>query len=82
MDSTARGELREMVVRLVHAHEQRRYQELLQEHHYLGHLPKIGETLWYVASWREHWVALLSFSAAALKCAPRDRWFGWSWRQP
>jgi hypothetical protein len=45
-------------------------------------LPKIGETLWYAASWREHCVVLLSFSAAALKCAARDRWIGWSWRQP
>src|SRR5438034_602042 len=68
-DSAARTELREMVVRLVHSSEQPRYQELMREHHYLGHLPKIGETLWYVASWREQWVALLSFSASALKCA-------------
>ena len=70
-----------MVVRLVHSSEQPRYQELMREHHYLGHLPKIGETLWYVASWREQWVALLSFSASALKCAARDRWIGWSFRQ-
>src|SRR5207253_4168376 len=80
-DSAARTELREMVVRLVHSSEQPRYQELMREHHYLGHLPKIGETLWYVASWREQWVALLSFSASALKCAARDRWTGWSFRQ-
>jgi hypothetical protein len=80
-DSAARTELREMVVRLVHSSEQPRYQELMREHHYLGHLPKIGETLWYVASWREQWVALLSFSASALKCAARDRWIGWSFRQ-
>src|SRR6266699_2197155 len=80
-DSAARMELREMVVRLVHSSEQPRYQELMREHHYLGHSPKIGETLWYVASWREKWVALLSFSASALKCAARDRWIGWSFRQ-
>ena len=80
-DSAARTELREMVVRLVHSSEQPRYQELMREHHYLGHLPKIGETLWYLASWREQWVALLSFSASALKCAARDRWIGWSFRQ-
>src|SRR5260370_8411082 len=77
-DSAARTELREMVVRLVHSSEQPRYQELMREHHYLGHLPKIGETLWYLASWREQWVALLSFSASALKCAARYRWIGWS----
>jgi hypothetical protein len=53
----------------------------MQQHHYLGALPKISETLWYVATWREEWVALLSFSAAALKCAVRDRWIGWNFRQ-
>ena len=53
----------------------------MRQHHYLGDLPKIGETLWYVASWGEQWVALLSFSASALKCAARDRWIGWSLRQ-
>ena len=52
----------------------------MQEHHYLGSLPKIGETLWYVALWRDQWVALLSFSASALKCAARDRWIGWNFR--
>jgi Domain of unknown function (DUF4338)/DDE_Tnp_1-associated len=46
-------------------------------HHYLGYLPKIGHTLWYVAIYHEQWVALLSFSAAAWKCAVRDRWIGW-----
>src|SRR5208283_2390964 len=61
--------------------EQPRYQDLMQEHHYLGSLPKIGETLWYVASWHEEWVALLSFSASALKCAARDHWIGWDFRQ-
>jgi len=52
----------------------------MQQHHYLGFLPKIGETLWYVAAWRDQWVALLSFSASALKCAARDRWIGWDLR--
>ena len=40
-------------------------------------VPKIGETLWHVATYRSEWVALLSFSAAAWKCAVRDRWIGW-----
>jgi len=40
---------------------------------YLGALAKIGETVWYVAIWREQWVAQLSLSAAALKCGVRDR---------
>jgi hypothetical protein len=52
----------------------------MDQHHYLGFLPKIGETLWYVALMGEQWVALLSFSAAALKCAARDQWVGWDRR--
>src|SRR5436190_13332406 len=67
VDWAWRPELSEMVVRLVRSDEQRRCQQLMREHHYLGYLPKIGETLWYVASWREQWLALLSFSGSALR---------------
>jgi hypothetical protein len=73
--------LRESQARLVTDTEQQRFQQLMQEHHYLGALRKIGETLWYVVTNRDEWVALLSFSAAALKIAARDRWIGWSYRQ-
>jgi hypothetical protein len=37
--------------------------DLLEEHHYPGRLPKISETLWRIALWRDQWVALMSFSA-------------------
>ncbi len=81
MDSEVTAlDLREIMVRPVHSFEEQRYQKLMQEHHYLGSLPKISETLWYVATWRDEWVALLSFSASALKCAARDRWIGWDLR--
>jgi hypothetical protein len=74
-------DLWEIVVRPVRCGDEPRYQDLMRQHHYLGALPKISETLWYVATWREEWVALLSFSASALKCAARDRWIGWNFRQ-
>ena len=74
-------DVREVVVRPIRSGDEPRYRELMQQHHYLGALPKISETLWYVATWREEWVALLSFSTAALKCAVRDRWIGWNFRQ-
>jgi len=74
-------DLREIVVRPIGSGDEPRYQELLRQHHYLGALPKISETLWYVASGRGEWVALLSFSASALKCGVRDRWIGWNFRQ-
>ena len=73
--------LREIVVQTVQPGEEGRFQRLMQAHHYLGALPKIGETLWYVATWRGEWLALLSFSAAAWKCAARDRWIGWDCRR-
>jgi hypothetical protein len=72
--------LRELLVQPVGRLEEHRYQELMQEHHYLGRLPKISETLWYIALWQDQWVALLSFSAAAWKCAARDQWIGWDSR--
>jgi hypothetical protein len=72
--------LQEIVVRPVRFLEEPHYQEQMQKHHYLGSLPKIGETLWYLASWHDQWVALLSFSTPAWKCAARDRWIGWDFR--
>ena len=52
----------------------------MRAHHYLGAPPKIGETLWYAARSRGAWVALIGFSASALKCGARDRWIGWDFR--
>jgi len=72
--------LREILVRRVRSSEEKLYQDLIRQHHYLGALPKIGETLWYVAVFRSKWIALLSFSASALKCEARDRWIGWDFR--
>ncbi len=52
----------------------------MQAHHYLGSLPKIGNTIWSVATMEDQWLALLSFSAPALKCSARDEWIGWGYR--
>jgi hypothetical protein len=72
--------LLEVLVRPVRRLEQQRFQKLMHKHHYLGALPKISETLRYVATFADQWVALVSFSAAALKCSARDRWIGWDFR--
>ena len=40
----------ELHVRPVERHEEARYQEQMARTHYLGALPKIGETVWYVAT--------------------------------
>ena len=60
--------------------EEKLFQLLMQEHHYLGALPKIGDTLWYIAIENDEWLAMLSFSAPALKCSARDKWIGWNYR--
>ncbi|MCI0653925.1 MAG: DUF4338 domain-containing protein [Methylococcaceae bacterium] len=72
--------LTELEVRPVERSEEKRYQEQMARHHYPGELAKIGETVWYVATWRDQWVAQLSLSASALKCGARDRWIGWDFR--
>jgi len=72
--------LHEVVLHPVALDEEARFQALMAAHHYLGALPKIGHTLWYVATWQGQWLALLSFSAAAWKCAARDAWIGWDFR--
>ena len=72
--------LREIQVRPVERSEEGQFQEQMARHHYLGALGKISETVWYVATWREQWVAQLSLSASALKCSVRDRWIGWDFR--
>ena len=72
--------LSQIIVRSVKRTEESEFQRLMQSYHYLGALPKIGNTMWYVAINNEEWVALISFSAAALKCGVRDEWIGWGFR--
>ena len=69
-----------VIVRPVFKQEENKYKDLMQKHHYLGFVPKIGETMWYVATIDNIWVSLLGFSASALKCKVRDEWIGWSYR--
>lgn len=74
-----------LIVRPVRCEERVRWQQLMDTHHYLGFRPIVGQSLWYVATCEDQWVALLSWGAAALKCGPRDAWIGWTpslkWRR-
>ena len=72
--------LNQVSVRPILKQEESKYLQLLNKHHYLGSIPKIGETLWYIATYQGQWIALISFSSAALKCTARDQWIGWSYR--
>ena len=72
--------LLDIILRPVAVDEEPRFKALLDAHHYLGAVAKIGHTLWYVATWQGKWLALLVISAAAWKGAARDRWIGWDQR--
>jgi hypothetical protein len=60
--------------------EEEKYLELMASGHYLGAIRRIGESIWYVASYEGQWIALISFSAAVLQCEARDHWIGWHYR--
>jgi hypothetical protein len=67
----------ELSLRPVERDEVARFNACLDEHHWLGHR-LVGETMRYVASIQDRWVALVGFGSAALACGPRDAWVGWS----
>ncbi|MCP4272823.1 MAG: DUF4338 domain-containing protein [Gammaproteobacteria bacterium] len=69
-----------LAVRPILKQEEKKYLQLMDAHHYLGAIPRIGESIWYIATVNQQWIALISFSAAVLKCEARDRWIGWSYR--
>ena len=67
----------EVEVRLARPDERRRWDALMDGHHYLGFRQFAGRGLRHVAVWRGHWLALVGWQSGAFKCAPRDRWLGW-----
>ena len=58
--------LQKLIVRPVLKTEEARFRALMQRHHYLGFVPKMGQTLWYVGCIEGNWTSLLGFSVAAL----------------
>lgn len=72
---------KELKVRLVRPSEIERWDHLMATQHYLGLRRLVGESLRYVAEEGGRWVALLGWGSAAFKCAPRDRWIGWTRQQ-
>lgn len=67
-------------VRPIVADEVDRFNSLLREHHWLGHR-LTGQVMRYVAVADGLWVALIGFGSAALSCAARDQYLGWSREQ-
>ena len=70
----------ELEARLIREDEIALWESCMREYHPLS-LPRKslpGELLRYVAILDGRWVALIAWSSAALRCAPRDRFIGWS----
>lgn len=69
------------VVVLGNADEVARCDKLIVEHHYLHDATLVGEHLRYAVVYRGRWLALASWSAAALHLRDRDEFIGWNHEQ-
>lgn len=74
------AELLPLRLHLVQTVQDRRVlSQLLQQHHYLGYSRPVGENVPYLVESRgNQLLGCAVFGAAAWKCAPRDRFIGWS----
>jgi len=61
--------------------EQERFDQLILAHHYLHSVSLVGERLRYVVKYKGEWLALATWSAAALHLKARDQFIGWSQEQ-
>jgi hypothetical protein len=68
-------------VRLIRPDEQKEFDRLIVEGHYLHNAEFVGEQLRYVAESQGQWVALMVWNAGAYKLKLREQWIGWSDRQ-
>ena len=58
-----------------------RCDQILIEHHYLHSAKLVGEHLRYAVIWKGQWLAVATWSAAALHIKSRDQFIGWSEEQ-
>lgn len=68
-------------VRLLEENELERFNELLEQQHYLGNARLVGEQMRYVAHIGEDWVGLLGWHAGSFNLKDREKWIGWSHAQ-
>jgi hypothetical protein len=74
--------LEKVQVRLIHARERTRWNQLVCQHHYLKSARMVGEQLRYVVTTaQDTWLALIGWSAAAMHLKARDRSIEWADRQ-
>jgi hypothetical protein len=69
------------VLLLSGSEDEARCDELIFEHHYLHDATLVGEQLRYAFVYRGQWLAVATWSAAALHLKARDAFIGWSQEQ-
>ncbi len=71
-------EIRPLEIRQVRrTGEERLFDALIEDHHYLGYVRPVGEHLKYLLSAMGRPVACLAYSSAPRHLGPRDRFIGW-----
>ena len=73
--------LEHLTVRPIQSYEIERFDQLIEEHHYLKNACVVGEHVRYVATDQGQWLALATWSAPALHLKARDAFIGWSEEQ-
>ena len=66
------------VKRLIRPQDIQKCDQLLIEHHYLHSAQLVGEQLRYAVTWKGQWLAVATWSAAALHLKARDHFIGWT----
>jgi hypothetical protein len=70
--------LKLLEVQTVEPSQYKKFDELLNEQHYLGESHPIGDTLRQVITFKGQWVALFSWGPCAYHLKDRDEWIGWN----
>jgi len=66
---------------LVRPEDTQKCDQILVEHHYLKNAKLVGEQLRYAVVWKGQWLAVATWSAAALHLKARDKFIGWTEEQ-
>ena len=70
--------LEQLSVRIVHKAEYPRYEQYMNEFHYLKHAQPVGEQLRYAICYQGEWLALFTWQAVSYHLKDRENWVGWS----
>ena len=70
--------LKGVQIRLLLPEERERFDQLMDQQHYLGNAQLVGEQVRYVAEYQGQWVGLGAWSAGAYRLKHREEWIGWN----